>query len=92
MVVALALHGCGDPAFQTLAVPTGTFSSLPNLSVGANDTVVLSWLDSDDAAAVLRFSELTAEGWTRPREVARGNDWLVNWADFPSVVRLSAAH
>ncbi len=92
MVVALALHGCGDPAFQPLAVPTGTFSSLPNLSVGANETVVLSWLDSDDDAAVLRFAELTAEGWTRPREVARGNDWLVNWADFPSVVRLSEDH
>ncbi len=92
MVVALALHGCSDPTFQALAVPTGSFSSLPNLSVGANDTVVLSWLDSDDDAAVLRFAELTAEGWTRPREVARGNDWLVNWADFPSVVRLSENH
>ncbi|MCZ6658147.1 MAG: sialidase family protein [Gammaproteobacteria bacterium] len=66
------------------------------MSVGANDTVVLSWLDSEDHEVVLRYAELTPGGWTPPRKVASGDDWFVNWADFPSVVRLSedrwAAH
>jgi hypothetical protein len=58
--------------------------------------VLLSWIERDNARATLRFAERTRSGWTEPRTVASGDDWFVNWADVPSVVRLSdsslAAH
>ena len=58
--------------------------------------VLLSWIEQAGATATLRFAERTALGWTAPRTVASGDDWFVNWADVPSVVRLAdgrlAAH
>ncbi len=39
---------------------------------------------------------LEGDQWQTPRTVAQGNNWVINWADFPSVVPLSngiwAAH
>jgi hypothetical protein len=58
--------------------------------------VLLSWVTTEGESAVLSYAERTATGWTPQREVARGTDWFVNWADVPSVLRLDerrlAAH
>jgi hypothetical protein len=44
----------------------------------------------------LRTSTRDANGWSAARTVAEGENWFVNWADFPSVISLSdgslAAH
>jgi hypothetical protein len=37
----------------------------------------------------LKFAERTADGWTPARTAASGSDWFVNWADVPSVQRLT---
>jgi len=34
----------------------------------------------------LVFSTLQAREWSAPKEIARGSNWFVNWADFPSMV------
>lgn len=49
---------------------------------------VLIWQERDaEGCAVLRTAVLPAGGDVgEPRDVARGCDWFVNWADFPSVV------
>jgi len=58
--------------------------------------VLLSWIERSGSTATLKFAERTASGWTAARVVASGSDWFVNWADVPSVMRLSdgtlAAH
>ena len=33
----------------------------------------------------LRFSRFDGGGWSAPIEIARGDDWFVNWADHPSL-------
>jgi hypothetical protein len=57
---------------------------------------ILSWIERDGDQAALKFAEREGAGWTAPRVVASGDDWFVNWADVPSVVRLAdgslAAH
>ena len=82
-------------AIETLATPAAANSAQPQLSVSGRD-VLLSWIERDGARATLKFAERTRSGWTPPRTVASGEDWFVNWADVPSVVRLSdgslAAH
>jgi hypothetical protein len=44
----------------------------------------------------LRTAVLDRTGWSRGRTVAQGDNWFVNWADFPSVMALKdgtlAAH
>lgn len=81
---------------RELAVPAGPGSGQPRFSSGPHGTPVLSWLQPSGDGHELLFAELGPEGWTEPRRVARGGDFFVNWADFPSVVPLGggrlAAH
>ena len=91
---ALSLHAFGrrgptdwSPVVTPLASPAPANSAQPQLSV-EGDHAVLSWVERSGDSATLRFSERTPNGWTDARTVASGNDWFVNWADVPSVVRL----
>jgi hypothetical protein len=76
------------PAVERVASPAGPDSAQPQLSSSARG-VLLSWIERQGRIATLRFSERTAGGWSEPRDVASGSDWFVNWADVPSVVRLT---
>lgn len=75
------------PAIQELDSPAAKGSAQPQLSVSARG-VLLSWVERTGTRASLKFSERTATGWSEPRTAASGDDWFVNWADVPSVVRL----
>jgi hypothetical protein len=80
---------------QPLISPAAAPSGEPQLSVSARG-VLLSWIERTGARATLKFAERSATGWSAPRVVASGDDWFVNWADVPSVMRLAdgtlAAH
>lgn len=71
-------------------------SAEPHLATTAVGTVVMSWLEPDGNEVALRWSQLSDKQWSEPVTVATGNDWFVNWADFPSVVPIDgdlwAAH
>lgn len=70
-----------------LSTPAASDSAQPQLSV-SKQGVILSWVERKGPEATLKFSERTSGAWSAPRTVASGNDWFVNWADVPSVVRL----
>jgi hypothetical protein len=59
----------------------------PYLSVSSRGAL-LSWVERSGNTATLKWSERTKGGWSTPRDVASGDDWFVNWADVPSVMRL----
>lgn len=73
---------------EMLTSPAAPGSAQPQLSTSSRG-VIMSWVESTADKATLKFSERTAEGWTTPKVVASGNDWFVNWADVPSVMRLA---
>ncbi len=79
---------------EPLASPAPERTSQPQLSV-SDRGVLLSWIERDELDR-LRFAERTSTGWSEPRTVAGGDNWFVNWADVPSVMRLTdgtlAAH
>jgi len=80
-----------------IASPGEPGSRYPHLAVAADDTVVVSWLQpAGDRRHELRYAALQGSAWTRASSAAAGDDWFVNWADFPSVVpgpdKLLAAH
>ncbi|MBK8284823.1 MAG: exo-alpha-sialidase [Ahniella sp.] len=51
------------------------------------DGFVLTSIDRRDGIAELRFTLLDHQGKTQSEgSIARGKDWFVNWADFPSLV------
>lgn len=74
-----------------------TFTKLPtpiieggegNLFVNDKKEALLSWVAYiDDSTDALLYSRLINGKWSTPVEAARGNDWFVNWADFPSMVQ-----
>jgi hypothetical protein len=58
----------------------------PNLFVAKDGQTYLSWVEYlDDRTDALLCSRLENDRWSEPAEIARGTDWFVNWADFPSV-------
>ncbi|HEY0171793.1 MAG TPA: sialidase family protein [Pyrinomonadaceae bacterium] len=77
--------------------PAGPETREPELSVGAGGRVLMSWVEKTGGRRyALRFASREAAGWSEVRTAAEGENWFVNWADFPSVVELSdgslAAH
>ncbi|HEU4596202.1 MAG TPA: sialidase family protein [Pyrinomonadaceae bacterium] len=77
--------------------PAGKDSREPELFATAGGRVILSWVEKvGEKRYALRFAARDAAGWSEPRTVAEGENWFVNWADFPSVIELSdgslAAH
>lgn len=94
-LLAWVLTACAPPTaadrVESLASPTRPGSAEPHLARGDDGTIVLSWLEPDGAGVALRHTALEDAGWRTPRTVARGDDWFVNWADFPSVVPIQGA-
>jgi hypothetical protein len=77
--------------------PAGPETREPELSQAAGGGVLLSWVEKvGEKRYALRFARRDARGWSAPGTVAEGENWFVNWADFPSVIELSdgtlAAH
>ena len=95
---AIVLAACGgrsdaDPpvaerwTVTSLPSPAPAGSAQPQLT-SADGRVLLSWIARDGKSATLAFADRTPDGWSPTRVVARGDDWFVNWADVPSVMRL----
>jgi hypothetical protein len=69
-----------------IATPLGE-GGMPNLFVSDSNKVYLSWIAfQDDTTDILMFATLDEDHWSRPRKIASGTDWFVNWADFPALV------
>jgi hypothetical protein len=65
--------------------PAGEGSGEPFLSP-SEDGVYMSWLEKvGEGSNALMVSHLGANGWSEASVVAQGDDFFVNWADFPSV-------
>jgi len=74
-------------AISPIASPAGANTAQPQMTVSPRG-VLLSWIERTESRATLKFAERTASGWTPPQTAASGDDWFVNWADVPSVLRL----
>lgn len=77
--------------------PAGVDSREPELTATADGRIILSWVQKvGDKRYALRFATRDKSNWSPARTVAEGDNWFVNWADFPSVIGLAngslAAH
>ena len=82
---------------QRTESPAGVDSREPDLNATADNRIVMSWVEKrGEKLYALRMSIRDANGWSQPRTVSEGENWFINWADFPSVIALSdgslAAH
>ncbi len=71
---------------KPLTSPAGPNSGEPNFAVSPSGQATLSWVEkSDDNLSSLLVSYYADKQWSAPKLVASGDDWFVNWADFPSI-------
>ena len=102
--LAALMAGCGNgPGADTdnyettmLQMDAAAGSMSPNLAAGPDGTTVLSWIEPEGTGHALRYSVFDDHAWSDTRTVVTGDNWFVNWADFPSVVPVAdsdwAAH
>jgi len=60
-------------------------SAEPYLFTGENGEVYLSWIEKRKDSSLLKFSTLVNDKWSEPNVIASGDNWFVNWADYPMV-------
>jgi hypothetical protein len=46
----------------------------------------MSWIETGKNNNFLKYAYYSDGNWSSAKTIARGNDWFVNWADFPSVI------
>ncbi|MEZ5288978.1 MAG: sialidase family protein [Vicinamibacterales bacterium] len=79
----------GPAAVRVLDTPTTTGSTAYALAAGADGAAYLAWIEPvTNAGYALRFSRLENGAWSAARDIARGDDWFVNWADHASLTAL----
>ena len=83
--------GCQTEEIQSFSLEEialeSTHGGEPNLFVASDSIAYISWVEfEDDSTDVLKFSVLQHDAWSKPKEISRGTNWFVNWADFPSLI------
>lgn len=78
---------------EAVALHVDRQSRLPRFAAAADGGIVLSWVeenatDTRTARADLCFAWWRKGQWTTPIRVASGEQWFVNWADFPAMAIL----
>lgn len=86
--IAMALFGCknqmkntGD--LETLTSPADSVSAEPYLFTNPDGVVYLSWVEKTKDKSTLKFATLNKGQWSKPAVICSGNNWFVNWADYP---------
>lgn len=93
-MLAMLLGACSDYTEQNAQVkihvienPSSESARYPNLHASDLEFGVMSWLSTvADAKTALQYAFYSSGEWSSQATVHTGNDFFVNWADFPSVV------
>lgn len=70
---------------KLLASPADSACAEPYLFTDKNGLVYLSWIEKTKERGLLKFSTLNNEQWSEPLVISSGDNWFVNWADYPLV-------
>lgn len=70
---------------KPVASPASSASGEPYLFTDSDGLVYLSWVQTRGDSSYLNYATLEGEQWSAPTTIISGNDWFVNWADFPSL-------
>lgn len=76
----------GTTEVKQIASPASDSCAEPYLFTDNNGMVYLSWVEKKRKESSLKFSTLVNDQWSEPAEISSGNNWFVNWADYPVVI------
>ncbi len=92
ILIAGCRSGISDPiGVVGVPSPAAPGATAPHLSLAADGRVLMSGLEpASESHQSLRFAVLDGAAWSPAGTVVSGNDWFINWADFPSVTPITA--
>ena len=77
---------------QLMESPVDSVSAEPYLFTDKNGVVYLSWIIKDSQRSTLKYSTLNEGKWSAPSTIASGDNWFVNWADYPLIASDGSNH
>ena len=63
----------------------GVNSEEPYLFTSDKGKTFLSWIEKNGTSSRLKLSIFEDQNWSDPSTVAEGDNWFVNWADYPQI-------
>ncbi|WP_258099204.1 hypothetical protein [Marinoscillum pacificum] len=73
------------PVLTEIATPHQVGANLPYLTIDKNGDLLHSWVEKTSDTTILKFATFSNDQWSTPVEIAQGDDWFVNWADYPMI-------
>jgi len=77
---------------QAMPSPVDSVSVAPYLFTDKNGVVYLSWITKDPEKSMLKYSTYNDGKWSTPVEITSGDNWFVNWADYPLIASDGSNH
>lgn len=65
--------------------PAKASSGEPYLFTDTKGNTFLSWIEVSEGKNFLKFSKLESEKWSESHVISSGENWFVNWADYPLI-------
>ena len=88
-LLLLPIHFAFAAKVESWPLPVKQSAAQPNLTSNAKGELILSWIERTAKGYRLQIATYRKNNWTAAITVAEGNNWFVNWADFPSTVALA---
>ncbi len=86
MLCLCGFLACSEPVSTFRFSRTGLVQSqLPNFAKDGKGNLYLSEVEFRDSSNYLGFSKIQGKNLSEKQSIVSGDDWFVNWADFPSV-------
>lgn len=89
LLMAFVFQFCADSGLNDSIIsidsPAGENAEEPYLTKGADGNLYMSWIERSDDIATLKYAKWQDSKWTTPQKIAEGNNWFVNWADYPAM-------
>ncbi len=73
-----------NASLTTIELPSTGKSHLPRLK-SSGGKLHMTWVEQEDKMAILKYASYDSAKWSQPRTITSGDNWFVNWADFPAL-------
>jgi hypothetical protein len=88
--IALAASQAGAVHLERLPFATGDDAGQPSVAVSPDGRFIVTWQERTGGRASLWYAALDGDGREiRRGRIASGENWVINWADFPSLAVLA---
>lgn len=74
-----------EAKLEIIPTPAPMNSRLSRIVADEAGQIYLSWVASEANVTHFAYAKLTENGWSAPETLSEGNNWFLNWADFPGL-------